>query len=115
MKKYDLYLILAVIIIILAAFLFYYWQPAEGDTVIIRKNGVVLHTASLSDDARFVIDEKNTVVITDEMVFMESADCPDQLCVRQGSIQDSRKEIICLPNQVVVSVVQKSEIDSVSR
>lgn len=115
MKKHDFYLILAVCVAIGAAFLFYFLHPAGGDTVVIYKDGSVFSALSLSKDAVVNVDGKNTVVIENGEVFMESADCPDQLCIRQGRISDSRREIVCLPNRVTVSISGQSEVDSVSR
>ena len=40
---------------------------------------------------------------------MEWADCPDQLCVHQKAISRTGESIICLPNQVVVSVQGSKE------
>ena len=45
---------------------------------------------------------------------MESADCPDKLCVKTGKIKDNSHDIICLPNKVRVEVTKKSAIDAVS-
>lgn len=115
MKKHDFYLILAVCAAIGAAFLFYFLQPAGGDTVVIHKDGAVFSVRSLSEDAVIDVGSKNTVVIENGEVFMKSADCPDRLCIRQGRISDSRREIVCLPNRVTVSISGQSEVDSVSR
>ena len=47
---------------------------------------------------------------------MESADCPDQICVRQKAISKEGESIICLPNKVVVSIVggEEKELDAVT-
>ena len=45
-----------------------------------------------------------TVVVSGGEVYMESADCPDQLCVRQGRRHRAGEQIICLPNQVAVII-----------
>ena len=36
---------------------------------------------------------------------VKEADCPDQVCVRQGWISDSTVPVVCLPNQVIVEIV----------
>ena len=33
-----------------------------------------------------------------------SANCPDQVCVRQGWISDASVPIVCLPHQVIIQV-----------
>ena len=35
---------------------------------------------------------------------MTHADCPDQICVKTGSISRSGQSIVCAPNRVVVTV-----------
>lgn len=58
----------------------------------------------------------NILRISPDGVEMVSADCPDQLCVRQGKIQNSIYPIVCLPNRLRIELVsdQPSEIDAVS-
>ena len=54
-------------------------------------------------------------VIQNGQAKMEWADCPDQLCVHQKAISRTGESIICLPNQVVVSVQgsKESELDGI--
>ncbi len=62
------------------------------------------------------IDDHNKVVIAGGEVWMESADCPDKLCVEQGRISRSGQTIICLPNKVMVTIKGgKSEYDGVAQ
>ena len=62
------------------------------------------------------VDGHNKVVIAGGEVWMESADCPDKLCVGQGRISRSGQTIICLPNRVMVTIKGgKSEYDGVAQ
>ena len=36
---------------------------------------------------------------------MLEADCPDQVCVRQGWVQDRTVPIVCLPHRLVIEIV----------
>ena len=56
----------------------------------------------------------NTVLVEHGQISMESADCPDQLCVKQGVIKSSAYPIVCLPNKVVIKINGKSDIDAVA-
>ena len=47
---------------------------------------------------------ENRLYVQDDLVFMDSANCPDKLCVKQGAIRDSTVPIVCLPNKVVVRI-----------
>ena len=61
-------------------------------------------TYLLSEDRTVSVNETNIVLITEGTVSMESADCPDQICVHHQRIKRSGESIICLPNKVVVSI-----------
>lgn len=64
---------------------------------------------ALSDDERTVITAadggENTVVIHDNCVYVESADCPGQDCVKMGRISKAGEEIVCLPHRLVIRIV----------
>ena len=47
---------------------------------------------------------ENRLYVQEDLVFMDSANCPDKLCVKQGVIRDSTVPIVCLPNKVVVRI-----------
>ena len=48
----------------------------------------------------------NVLVIKDGNVCISNADCPDGLCVKQGTISKANESIICLPNKLVVRIVE---------
>ena len=48
---------------------------------------------------------KCVMVIDGAEVYMESADCPNQICVHHSSISHKGETIICLPNRVVIEIV----------
>lgn len=48
--------------------------------------------------------EENRLVIQDGTAHMESATCPDGLCVSHRPISRAGESIICLPHKVVITV-----------
>ena len=40
----------------------------------------------------------------DKGFHVESASCPDQICVRSGFISRAGQSIVCVPNEVVISL-----------
>ncbi|MBQ6026404.1 MAG: NusG domain II-containing protein [Lachnospiraceae bacterium] len=48
---------------------------------------------------------KCILVISDGKADMESADCPNQICVHHSAISHTGETIVCLPNRVVIEVV----------
>ena len=56
---------------------------------------------------------ENRVYVQDDLVFMDSANCPDQTCVKQGAIKDGTVPIVCLPHKVIVRIEGgKSDFDA---
>ena len=53
----------------------------------------------------------NVIVIENGKVRMESADCPDHLCVKKGEKSLTWQTIVCLPNEVVVEIIGASAGD----
>ncbi len=57
----------------------------------------------------------NVVCADCEGVWMKEADCPDQLCVKQGKRSGGNLSIICLPNRVtIVLQAADAEMDGVA-
>ena len=52
----------------------------------------------------------NTILVEQGRIRVEEADCPDQVCVRQGFISDGTVPIVCLPNQLVIEIVGGGEV-----
>ena len=52
----------------------------------------------------------NTILVEQGRIRVEAADCPDQICVRQGFISDGTVPIVCLPNQLVFDFVGGGEV-----
>ena len=116
MKKRDYLFMGCVLLVCLGLFLLNNLTSKKGDTVVIYKNSKIYKTVSLSEDTEIDIDGNNTVLIKNKEAFMVSATCPDKLCMHQGKIKDSSRDIVCLPNKVTVKIKSKnSEVDTVSQ
>ena len=57
----------------------------------------------------------NIILVEEGAISMQSADCPDKLCVNQGKISNGIYPIVCLPNKVIISVKKKSDINAVTK
>ena len=82
-----------------------------GTTAVISKDGQVLHEIrldTLMEPKTFHITgengEENLVRVERGRVCMESASCPDQVCVDQGYIDNGVLPIVCLPNKVIITI-----------
>lgn len=113
MKKNDFIL---VGIVLAVAILVFALIPKESANIAkITVDGKLYSTVSLDTDTRIKINDTNVALVKDGEIYMESATCPDKLCVHQGKISDSSKKIVCLPNKVIIEALKESSIDAVVR
>ena len=85
---------------------------AEGAEVSVCVNGEEIARLSLSDDgAHWLNGGSNLLLIEDGAARMAEADCPDALCVRQGSVRYGGQCITCLPNRLTVTVCGSGEVE----
>lgn len=121
-KKNDLGIFLAVSF---AALFLFFWQhyavSPEGTMAVVSRDGEIIGSYSLKTGERIVFTgdggEKNVLAIRDGEAYMEEADCPDKLCVKQGPVGKNGESIICLPHKLVVQIVGEGmgETDSLAR
>ena len=107
MKKRDYILIGCILLVAAVCAGFFLLTGKEAQEAVVTVDREVYGTYSLAKD--------QTIEIQDGQAKMEWADCPDQLCVHQKAISRTGESIICLPNQVVVSVQgsKESELDGI--
>ncbi|MBR3791555.1 MAG: NusG domain II-containing protein [Clostridia bacterium] len=113
MKKRDFLLIISIILI--SAVLFFVRESfiETGETVLIYVDNKLYKTVSLSESCEIDVGT-NTIVIENGYAYMKNATCPDKICVNTGKINDNSRDIICLPNKVMVKITKKSTLDAVS-
>ena len=89
----------------------------EYSEVEIQVNGELYGRYRLEQDQEIDVNDKNKVLIKDGKVRMEDADCPDQICVNHRAISRDGENIICLPNQTIVTIRggEEPEVDEIAR
>lgn len=117
MKKNDWIMIAVVIIIASAFFGFHLVKNEKGSGIVeVQVKGEYYGKYSLEEEQRIEINETNQIEIADGTAKVIWANCPDQVCVNHKAISREGESIICLPNQVVISIVdgEKSELDALA-
>ena len=119
--KFWMVLIGALLVVAVAGMLVIQSVREEGAQVVITWNGEVEGTYPLDEDQTFVFEGEsggyNVVTIEDGFVFMEEANCPDQICVNHKPTNQTADPIVCLPNKLVVEVSapdSENQLDGVS-
>ena len=114
-NKYDIALILGIIIINI--FMIFY----GGSNVVnsgekkayVYSHKELIDEYVLSDDYKteFTVGDKsagyNTVHIENGEIWIIEASCPDKNCMHQGKISNDGEIIVCLPNQLLIKIVEE--------
>ncbi len=115
MKKKDLILICSVLVLAAAFWLVPRAVGLLGNSkeqkLRITVSGEEYGTYSLEKDQVIKVGDTNVCEIKDKKVSMISADCPDQLCIHQRTIQLQGETIVCLPNKVVLEITGTKQTD----
>ena len=110
----DILLVVALLLIALLGALYLFAFRSEGNSVKVTVGGKVYGVYSLSDNITEDIrtgdkqEHLNRLVIRDGKAYMESATCPDGICVSHKPIHRDGESIVCLPNKVVVTVITEN-------
>lgn len=105
----DLMLIGGLLAVVILAGLVLYLLREEGATVTVTVDGQPFGTYVLSEDRTVDIvtgeegEQRNRLVIRDGRAFVESATCPDGICIAHKPISRDGESIICLPHRVVIT------------
>jgi len=100
----DIILLSCLILLSLLLFLLFSLFRSPGKTVEISLDGKVIGSYPVDEDITVQAGKGNIVAISGGFVYMESADCKNQICVRHSPISKSGESIICLPNRVTVRI-----------
>ena len=103
LKKADIILIAALALLAVLTLLFPLLNTASGSEAVVLVKNNELYRLPLNKDAEVDLGT-NVVKIENGEVFVESATCPDKVCVHHAPIKAKGEAIICVPNGVVVEV-----------
>ena len=82
----------------------------------IISDGQVMQIVDLRIDREIYITTdnggRNTVTVKDGKIAVTEANCPDHYCMERGFCSGGA-QIVCLPNKLVISFLEKQEVDGV--
>ena len=110
-NKKDLLFIAAILLAAGLAFLFFRPQPSESlSRAEISVDGKAVMELDLSDDQVLTVDGAgggyNRIQVRDGAVSVLEASCPDKVCVHTGTVRYPGETIVCLPNRMIITVIQ---------
>ena len=115
-RKADI-LVVIIILVMFIGMMFLIFMPT-GDKVVIRVDGKVKYTYNLDENKVINLtingeENANIIVIENGYVYMKSATCKNDICVKSGKINKVGETICCLPHNVVVEIIGKGGMDTV--
>ncbi|MFI3313207.1 MAG: NusG domain II-containing protein [Eubacteriales bacterium] len=113
MKNGDWILGLCLVLLTLGLSFVIYTPPGDSPHVVVTQAGHVVATVDATMDQTVEVGG-NTIQIQDGTATMVSADCPNQVCVHQGTITQGGQVIVCAPNQITVTIETADSLDSVA-
>lgn len=120
MVKTRTWVCVTVVILALAtaASVFIWTRPARGKIAKIYVDGELWREVDLDAVDRrerlTVSTERgeNVLLIEPGRIRVESADCPDKVCVDAGWLSDSAAPIVCLPHRLVIELDGETALDT---
>ena len=101
-------------ILFISFFLIIFQNQDSGSFVCINIDGNNSYYL-LNNNQKIVLnDGSNVLVIKDGYAYMDYADCPDKICIKQGKINKNGQTISCLPNKISISISNNDDVDIVS-
>jgi len=115
LKRGDIIIIAALLVIALAGMYIYFFASRNNQAVIvILVDGVATDTYPLYQAGRdeFIdvqgVSGVTRVHLQDGRVCVIESACPDKICVQTGWISNSARLIACLPNRVIIKIIDAS-------
>lgn len=106
-NKNDIILIVSVLVISAIIFSVFLLTLEKGESVKIIQNDKT-EILSLNQDTKKIIKTSdgcyNTLIINDGKAYIESASCPDKICVSHRAISKIGETIVCLPHKLVIEI-----------
>lgn len=113
----DIILVGGLLIIAAIGIFYLFVLRKTGDSVNVTVDGKTYKTFSLSENVIEDIytgenkEHLNRLIIKDGKAYMETATCPDGICVEHNPVYRDGESIVCLPNRVVVTVTTQNSND----
>lgn len=93
-------------------------RPKQSGLVGIYRDGKLIETVDLTKDRTIPLDgEAGGAVasVQNGEIYMEAAECPDQICVEHGPLRPGGTPIVCLPNRLSIQWIERdAAVDAVS-
>lgn len=117
MKRGDIIVSIVMLVILVAGVYFYFFHQNSQGTIVIQIEGKTTSTFPLFQEGRDEIIDVHgingitRVLLQDGKVRVIDSACPDKICVSSGWLRSSAGTIVCLPNRVVIKILDYEDKD----
>ena len=115
MKRFDVYIIIAVVVITGFLFTMFALQPKDHLEVVISLKGEEYARVPIDGQEHvYEIETElgyNKVTVDNNGVRIQEADCPDHDCIEIGTLKRVGQSIICAPHYLVIEIVGSGEAE----
>ena len=105
--KNDIVLLLVLVAAALILWPLLSHSKEQGNYALVELDGAEYTRLDLNEDTTLTVATDrgtNTIVVRNHEVSVESADCPDKICVNHSSISLTDEVIVCLPHKLVITI-----------
>lgn len=114
--------LLFILLLSCAYIIFRYKDTSVHYTACIYQEGALINQIDLSSVTEEYLltyydsnGGKNVILVEPNGIAITEADCPDLLCVHQGTIRNDLLPITCLPHQLVIELrPNETDVDTVT-
>ena len=105
LQKRDMILAAAILLMAAAAFgISHYTRRAPAAIAQVSLDGTVVKTLDTEITVTSPNGGTNHLIVKDGEIWCSEASCPDKVCVHQGKKHLNSDTIVCLPNQMIVTI-----------
>ena len=114
-RRNDIWLLVGIAAVLAVFAAIYFATRTTGEWVTVIQNGDEIARYALSENREIPITNGDTVtnvlVIQDGKAFVQTATCPDQICVKHRAVSKTGETVVCLPNELVIKIEASSDGD----
>jgi len=117
-KIWDVIVIGVIVAFLVALLLVLFLPKQQASGVNVYYKGKLVKTVEFDGSAYPILKYGGvTIYIEEGKAYVHDSTCKNQYCVKHSAISKSGESIVCLPNQVVITIYgkDKSEVDGVTR
>jgi len=86
----------------------------KSDYAVVEYNGKIEYI-SLNKDRIIALENGIVLEVKDGRIRVKDSDCPKKICVKHGWLRYANDVIVCIPNETIIYLKKKSDLDFITR